>query len=714
MAAVLPSGTVTFLFSDIEGSTQLLLRLGDTYAGILGEYQRLMRQAFTDHGGVEVDTQGDSFFAAFPTATSAVAAAAEATRTLAEHPWPERGAVRARIGLHTGVGQVVDNHRYVGIDVHRAARIGAAGHGGQILLSESARVTVADDLPEGGTLRPLGSHWLKDLPQAEPLAQLVLAGLPSDFPDLKTLDRRPDHLPAQPTPFVGRDHELAEIQHGLDGSGYRLLTLVGTGGIGKTRLAIEAAQRNRASFTHGAHFVPLATVLSPDMVPFAIGDILEFTFLGPDAPLNQLIAYLHDKTLLLVLDNFEHLVSGAPMLADLLAGAPRLKVLVTSRERLSLQGEWVLPVESIEYPARADDDQFASYAAVQLFKQGAQRVQPAFALLDDAPCVLRICQLVEGLPLAIELAATWVRLLPCWQVADRLASSLDFLTSLARDVPERHRSLRAVFNQSWDMLTSTEQTAYAKLSVFHGPFDLQAAEEVGGASLAVLASLSDKSLLRADGQGLYTLHELLRQYAAAQLAQVVAEAGHRERAIEYLAGAATLASREAALRRAAGLLTQAIAIADDAGRSDLLAELRHKRGQLLMQVGAWAEARPDIVSVLAAARPDAVDLRVQALLELGEVEFFRYDAASARKCALDALDLAEAAGRDDLVADATVKLGFVETNEGNVEEALHIYERARWRIRPASTSTSSTTPGTSGWRSRLAAMHARPTSCSPR
>src|SRR5262245_11067224 len=338
------------------------------------------------------------------------------------------------------------------------------------------------------------------------------AGLP-----LRTEASLADHLPSPPTPFVGRSEEMALLRQRLDDPDCRLLTLVGPGGIGKTRLAVEAAHKQRAHFVHGAHFVSLALVNSPDLFLFAVGNVLEFLFDGQQAPIVQLINYVRDKRLLLLLDGFEHLLDAVPLLADLLAGAPHLKLFVTSRERLNLQGEWTLPIEGLDYPRDTGHDHFERYSAVQLFVQAARQSQPGFSLNSDAPGVLHICQLVEGIPLAIELAAAWVRLLPCAQIAERLASSLDFLASPVRNAPERHRSLRVVFDHSWALLSSIEQTALAKLSVFRGSFDLEAAEAVGGASLLVVASLVDKSLLRTDSTGRYALHELLRQYAAEQL-----------------------------------------------------------------------------------------------------------------------------------------------------------------------------------------------------
>ncbi|HVO70443.1 MAG TPA: helix-turn-helix domain-containing protein, partial [Aggregatilineaceae bacterium] len=484
------------------------------------------------------------------------------------------------------------------------------------------------------------------------------------------------HLPSQPTTFVGRSRELADIRQRLDDPDCRLLTLVGPGGIGKTSLAVEAAHQHSANFAHGAHFVSLALVDSADSLVFAIGNALEFSFSGPEASVVQLRNYLSDRTLLLLLDNFEHLLDAVPLLVDLLAGAPDLKLLVTSRERLNLRGEWVLPIEGMDYPQALDHQQLESYSAVQLFVQSARRVQPGFSLQSDTPDVLHICQLVEGMPLAIELAAAWVRLLPCSRIAERLASNLDFLVSPQRDVPERHRSLRAVFDKSWSLLSGIEQTALAKLSVFRGSFDLEAAEEVGGASLGLLADLVDKSMLRADGAGRYALHELLRQYAADQLTHQAVEADHQERAIDYLTHAAERASGAAAHRQAAALLGQAIAIAEEVDQSALLGELHHKRAQALLKVSMWIEARPDLEAAMMATGSDDPDQRVQILLELADVNFFQHDLSRQRQLVSEAVALAEAAQRGDLAAAAMVKQGLVETNAGNLKEAVSLYERA--------------------------------------
>jgi predicted ATPase/class 3 adenylate cyclase len=670
----LPTGTVTFLFTDIEGSTKLLQRLGEHYAQTLWESQRLLRQAWAEHGGVEVDTQGDSFFVAFSSAVDAVVAAAAATRALAAHPWPEGTVVRVRMGLHTGTPQLsVPGDRYVGLDVHRAARIAAAGHGGQILLSESTRALAEQRLPEGANLRDLGAHWLKDLQAPEPLAQLILVGLPDDFPPLKTLDRHVDHVPVPPTPFVGRERELALLQRLLSDPGVRLITLVGLGGMGKTRLAIEAAHQNSASF-QGTYFVSLALARSSDDLLFGIAEALGYPFVGEKAPVVQLGAYVADKPLLLVLDNFEHLVDSAPVLTDLQARAPALKLLVTSRERLNLAGEGALPIDSVDVPTTTSGDQWEVSSAIQLFLQSAQRVQPEFALHGNEDEALRICQLVEGMPLAIELAAAWVRLLPCAQIVARLERSADFLASSRRDAPERHRSLRAVFDSSWDLLAPDEQAALARLAMLRGAFDLDAAEAVGGAELPLVASLSDKSLLQPDSKGGYALHELTRQYAAERLAQEPDVAALRERAITYLTDDAERARAAAAPSRVAALLAQAVSIAQDAGRADQVERLRHKRGLTLMQMGRWTEARPELESAIAPGGAGTMDEQIQALIELGETEFYLHDVEGARRHVGEALERAEAAQRSELALLAMAKRGFLETNEGNVEQAIALYE----------------------------------------
>ncbi len=323
-------------------------------------------------------------------------------------------------------------------------------------------------------------------------------------------------LPGPLTSFVGRERELGELRRLLGTP--RLVTLTGTGGIGKTRLAVEAAHQHAASFEQGVHFVSLAGVGSVTLLASAIAAALGMAFYGPTAPDLQLVGYLHDKQLLLLLDNFEHLLDGTGLLTDILSGAPAVTLLVTSRERLNLREEWVLSIDGLVFPDHRAIEPIEQYPAVQLFVERARQAQVDFMLAQNVQPVIDICQHVEGMPLALELAATWLRVMPCYQIALQTDRSLDLLTTPLRNVPDRHRSLRAVFDRSWNLLSDVESSVLARLSVFRGGFDLDAAEQVSGASLPLLAGLADKSLVRPTRTGRYDLHELLRQYLSEKLA----------------------------------------------------------------------------------------------------------------------------------------------------------------------------------------------------
>lgn len=325
------------------------------------------------------------------------------------------------------------------------------------------------------------------------------------------------NLPNPPTSFVGRVHELAEIDTLLLNPACRLLTLVGAGGIGKTRLAIQAASDQLAHFAHGVGYVPLTPVASPNLIAHAIARALQLTFYGSEDLPVQITRYLREKHLLLVLDNFEHLLDGVGLLSDILYAAPHVKLLVTSRERLNVQEEWALPLEGLHFPETPSTVPLESYSAVELFIQRARQIRPDFSIAENAGSVTAICQAVEGMPLALELAASWLRAMTCREIPEQIKTSLAFLETPIRNMPERHRSLSAVFEQSWKLLSETEQSVLMRLSVFRGGFTRDAAKAVAGASLSMLARLADKSLIRLNDNGRYDLHELVRQYAADKL-----------------------------------------------------------------------------------------------------------------------------------------------------------------------------------------------------
>jgi predicted ATPase len=565
MVSGLPTGVVTLLFTDVEGSTRLLRELGDGYGEALHEHRRRLRAAFADHEGVEVDTQGDAFFVAFARASNAVTAAADGQRALAAGP------IRVRMGLHTGEPRLTDEG-YVGLDIHKGARIAAVGHGGQVLLSQTTRALV------DATVRDLGAHRLKDLSAPERIYQLEIDGLRCDFPLLKTIEAGMKNLPAPRTSFVGRTSELEEIDRLLGDPDCRLLTLVGPGGAGKTRLALAAAARRIERYPHGVHFVPLVAVASPEFLAPAVAESIQFAVDGAHSGFSaqdQLLDYLSERSTLLVLDNFEHLVGGTDLLGEIIERAPQVELLTTSRERLNLQSEWVIDVHGLGLM----DNGNGGSGALRLFEERASRIEPAFSLDDQRAEAHRICTLVEGLPLGIELAASWVSMLSCKEIAAEIEQNIDFLATSMRDIPERHRSLRAAFDQSWRLLSSKQQDVLARLSVLRGDFDRAASAAVAGADVRTLSDLVAKSLVRRTDFGRYALHELLRQYAAEKLAAESSDAltSTRERHARHYLGALN--------ERRAALVGNGIVQA----RDELRRELDNVRVAAEWAVANWAE-----------------------------------------------------------------------------------------------------------------------------
>ena len=475
----LPSGTVTFLFTDVEGSTKLLHSLGaEGYADALAEHRRVIREACSAEGGVEVDTQGDAFFFAFPTAPGALAAAAVFTEALTS------GSIAVRVGLHTGT-PLVAQEGYVGGDVNRAARIAACGHGGQVLVSSSTAQLVELELTD------LGEHRLKDLSAPERIYQLG----DGDFPALKSLYRT--NLPVPATPFLGREQELAEVVELLTADDARLLTLTGPGGTGKTRLALQAAGLASDAYPDGVFWIPLAPLRDPTLVLATAAQTL--------GSKNGLAEHIADKAMLCLFDNFEQVVGAAPELAELVSACPNLDVLVTSRERLRVGGEQTYPV-----PPLAEEDGEA------LFVTRAQAVEPSFT---PSEAVRELCLRLDELPLALELAAARTALFSPEQLLEKLSQRLDLLRG-ERDADPRQQTLRATTEWSYELLSEEEQRLFRRLAVFVGGCTYEAAEDVAEADPDTLQSLLDKSLLRkrdSPAGPRYWMLETIREYAAGQL-----------------------------------------------------------------------------------------------------------------------------------------------------------------------------------------------------
>ncbi|MGH2573117.1 MAG: ATP-binding protein [Actinomycetota bacterium] len=699
IAADLPTGTVTFLFTDIEGSTRMVQALGGRWRAVLEDHQRLLRGAIRDAGGIEVRTEGDSFFAVFRSARAAVTAAADAQRALADHPWPPEERVRVRMGMHTGEG-TVGGDSYVGLDVHRAARIAAAGHGGQVLLTSASSDLVRSGLPDGLGLRDLGEHRLKDLARPERIFQLTIDALPPEFPPIRSLET-PSNLPFQRTSFVGREGEVARVKELLRGPG--LLTLTGAGGSGKTRLALQAAGELLDEYPDGVFFTELAAITDPRLVPSTIADSVGARAEGVRPVLDTVRDHVRDRELLLIVDNFEQVLGAAPVVADLLAASSRLRVLATSREPLHLSGEQELAVPPLSLPDPDEPDSsehLMQNEAVKLFVQRATAVDPGFRIIEaNAEVVAEVCRRLDGLPLAIELAASRVKLLSPQAILERLENRLELLAGGPVDVPTRQRTLRAAIGWSYELLDEVERAVFRRLSVFVGGWTTIAAEavanpgaEFGPGLLEALGSLVDKSLVRrvptASDAVRFGMLETIREFGVEQV-EVASEAeATRERHSSFFLEAA-----EAAEPHLRGLQQKVWIDQLDLDHDNLRAVLRRSIGGgdattgLRVVAALWrfwhlhghlAEGRRWAEEVL--ARPEASGrtiARAKALTALGGLAYWQEDVPAMRRVYEEALAIARELGDRPAEAEGIYNLAYVPAYQGDLPAAVVMFEESR-------------------------------------
>jgi predicted ATPase/class 3 adenylate cyclase len=697
-----PTGTLTFLFTDIEGSTRLWEHDAQAMQAALARHDELLRLAIEVRGGYVFKTVGDAFCCAFWTATEALDAALEVQRTLFGEEWQETDPLRVRMALHTGVAQERDGD-YFGPPVNRVARLLSAGHGGQVLLSLPTQELVRDQLPAGTSLMDLGERRLKDLFRPERVFQLLAPGLPSEFPPLRTLEAYRNNLPLQPTPLIGREKEVSEVCDLLRGDETRLLTLTGPGGTGKTRLALQAAADLLEEFPDGTFFAPLATLTKAELFLAAVAETLGVREVG-EQPLDEILKdYLHERRLLLVLDNFEQVLAAAPTVTELVAGAPGLKVLATSRTPLGLYGENEYAVPPLSVPDvkhLPDLKTLSQYEAVRLFIERAKSAKADFEVTDEgAPAVAEICVRLDGLPLAIELAAARIKMLPPKAMLQRLTSRLKFLTGGARDLPERQRTLRGAIEWSHALLDEGEQVLFARLAVFSGGRTLEAIEAICDAegdlpvdAFEGISSLLDKSLIRQEegpgGEPRFVMLETIHEYAREKL-QESAEAGEIKRAhAEYFL---TLAEEAYPELKGANQLEwlERLEAEHDNMRAALSWALERKEAEVALRLGGalfafWSvrgyqsEGRRWLQEALAMDGRGSPEVRAMALAGAGWLASEQGDLDRAQEAYEEGLELLASSAREAREAKLNLLagLGWVALDREEHEQATELYEES--------------------------------------
>jgi predicted ATPase/class 3 adenylate cyclase len=729
---------VTFLFTDVEGSTRLWEAQPRAMSVALARHDALLHAAIESAGGTVFKTVGDAFCAAFPAPEAAIEAAVVGQKALTADASTAITPLKVRMAIHFGQAERRAGD-YFGPPLNRVARLLATAHGGQIVVSRAAGDLARDSLPPGIALRDLGAHALKDLLDAERVYQVVAPGLPTDFPPLRAPQRYLHNVPHPATPLIGREREIATARatFGLPSSGdripggdqqtARLLTLTGPGGAGKTRLSLHLAAELGAEFTDGAAFVPLADVTNPVLVPVAIASALDLGDTSGESPRDLVFEHLRDRHLLLVLDNFEQVMSAAPLVADLLTGCPRLRVVVTSRERLSLRGERELPLPPLALPtipprqardftsaedASAAIDEIRRAEAVRLFVSRAQSVRPGFEITaDNAAAVVEICLRLDGLPLAIELAAARIRLLSPDALLARFDRRLDVLGRGPRDLPARQQTMRATIAWSYDLLDPAEQRLFTRLSVFAGGATLEAVEAVAGdpesggglADLELVESLADKSLVQLSGdEPRIRMLQTIRDFGQERLAESPERQVIARRHAEFF-----LALAEASEQLLAGSEQTRWLDLLEQEQANLRAAIDWLRGEgqieeaLRLGGALWRfwwlrgnidDGRHQLESLLAQGAAVSPAVRAKALNGAGVLAESQGDWGTATRLHQESLEISRRIGDQHCVAWSLNNLGVVAINQGDYERAQALLEEnlavAEQANDPANTATA--------------------------